>query len=252
METLAWAEREFADDVFDGLEWPEIALTRCRFTRCRFRGVQMGEAQIRDCQFEECDFTGARMNALECAQSSFSNCVFTSAYLFLARFDTCRLLGASFAEADLSGLTITGGDWSWCSLRHQDLSGQDLQGLKLVGVDFYGANLKKADMRKCDLTEANFDQSILTGVDFRGATLDKVDLRGLDLKGVRMDMAPDGAAGTVLWGKGRLGFPRLNPWATEVHPPPARAKISFHKGLFLCPRRRGFAFLQPRRSERGI
>ena len=141
MAVVAWVEREFNDEVFDDREWLEIEMTRCRLTRCRFWGARLSEARIEGCHFEECDFARARLNAAECHASSFLNCLFTDAYLFLARFDDCRLLGTSFAGADMGGLTIVGGDWSWANLRHQSLVKQDLHAVKFLGADFYGADL---------------------------------------------------------------------------------------------------------------
>jgi len=133
--TEAWVEREVIDEDFDDREWPEIEMTRCHLTRCRFRGARLSEARLEGCHFEECDFARARLNAAECRASAFSNCLFTDAYLFMARFDDCRLLGASFAGADMGGLTIVGGDWSWANLRHQSLMKQDLRAVKFLGAD---------------------------------------------------------------------------------------------------------------------
>ena len=88
---------------------------------------------------------GARLNAAECSAVLVHELrVYGRELLCGGCSEDCRLMGSSFAEADLSGLTISGGDWSWVNLRHQSFwPGQDLRGVKFVGADFYGADLTK-------------------------------------------------------------------------------------------------------------
>lgn len=129
------------------------------------------------------------MNVVVMIDTSLANCTFSYTYLFMARIEKCRLIGSSFANADLTGVVITGGDWSWSNLRQQTLKELDLRDMKLVEADLSGADLTKTDLRDSDLTRANFSGAKLLETDLRGAKLTGADLRTADLKGARMDIS---------------------------------------------------------------
>lgn len=148
----------------------------------------MAECNISRCTFEDCDFSNACANAAVFTDTSLLNCTLDKIYLFLARFDNCRMLGTSFADADMDGITVRGGDWSWTNLRLQNLKGLDLSEVKLVGADLYAADLTECNLTNADLTKTSLKDANLTSADLRGATLSESDLSTATLKETRLDV----------------------------------------------------------------
>ena len=99
------------------------------------------------------------------------------------------MVGSGFEATNISGLKVTGGDWSFVNMRYQDLVGFKLVRVKLKGADFAGANLSKCDLTESVLDEANLFQTNLTSADLRRASLNKTDLRPANLNKSRMDIA---------------------------------------------------------------
>ena len=103
-------------------------------------GAVLSSATTTGCSFEACDFTDARLNGSEHRRSSFIGCSFKGARLFSGKFEDCRLIGASLEEADLTAITISGGDLSYANLfEKEDLKGQDLRGVRFVGPSWPAA-----------------------------------------------------------------------------------------------------------------
>ncbi len=98
------------------------------------------------------------------------------------------MIGSAFDGANLSGIVVQGGDWSFVNLRFQDLDGLDLREVRFKGADFAGASMKKCDLRDSVLDGASVTNLKLQKSDFRGASLNEVDLRTADLKGARFDI----------------------------------------------------------------
>ena len=69
--------------------------------------------------------------------------VLVGANLFVSKFEECKMTGSDFEEANLDGITIISGDWSYTNLRFANLSKQMLKGIRLVEADLYECNLEK-------------------------------------------------------------------------------------------------------------
>ncbi|WP_067618944.1 pentapeptide repeat-containing protein [Alicyclobacillus acidiphilus] len=104
------------------------------------------------------------MNASAHRRSAFTNCQFRMANLFGAKFDGCKMTGSSFQEANLTGLTIVGGDWSYVNLRGHTLKRANFRDARLAYADLYGGNLEGTDFTRADLTKVILDQSKLRDV----------------------------------------------------------------------------------------
>ena len=83
---------------------PEAELEGEVFEHEGFRGEDLAGLRTKNCTFHGCDFSNARLNGSEHAGSDFANSVFENANLFGAAFTDCRLLGASFPGAVVTGL----------------------------------------------------------------------------------------------------------------------------------------------------
>lgn len=177
----------YTDQDFSFCELPEGELRASQFIRCRFRSARLKELVTHGCTFADCDFTGAQMHASSHTNSAFLNGLFRSANLFTARFTECKMTGSGFEEANLTGLLISGGDWSYVNLRGHSLARLDLRGVKFREADLYRCNLERCDLRKADLHRAVLTQAKLAGADLRGAEVEGVDFTGFDLHRVKLD-----------------------------------------------------------------
>jgi uncharacterized protein YjbI with pentapeptide repeats len=154
-----------------------------------FADADLVEWETDGCVFEECDFSGARLNASVHRSSAFLRCTFRRTSFFGAELSGCKLTGSVFLEGcELLPLTVDGGDWSYVSLRRQDLHGLSLDGVRLREADLSDSDLRKASLRSCDLGHARLRHAQLAGADLRGADLEGVDLREVDVKGARLDV----------------------------------------------------------------
>ncbi len=113
--------------------------------------------------------------------------------------------GAALDQADLSGLTLRGIDWTGASLALADLSRSDLEQGVLVGADLRGANLQDSLLFGADLTGAR-----LQGADLRGTRLHAavvhVDRNGVDFTASVFNVDTD-------WGEGGPPVGSLGPGA---------------------------------------
>ena len=154
-----------------------------------FLDADLVEWDTEGCVFEECDFSGARLNASVHTSSAFLRCTFRRTSFFGAEFHGCKLTGSVFLDGcELLPLTVVGGDWSYVSLRSQDLHAVVLDGVRLQEADLSMSDLTKASLRGCDLRHARLRGAVLSGADLRDADLEGVDLTGLDLRDVRLDV----------------------------------------------------------------
>jgi len=180
----------YREGDYRGVDWSGKYLAGQRFERCAFGDADLLELATEQVVFEECDFAGVRLNASDHLSTAFLRCRFLRTSWFAARLAGCKLVGSVFeGPCVLKPLRVEGGDWSYVSLRNQDLSGLDLSGVRLHGADLSIADLRGTGLRGCDLGYARFEEAVTAGLDLRGANLEAVDLRSWDLTGVRLDLA---------------------------------------------------------------
>ncbi len=182
-----YKDQEYDTVQFDGRDLRYGELISCVFTRCTFMNTEMDEIETSNCRFIECDFRGVTLNASSHTESAFENCTFGGANLFVSKFTSCKMTGSDFSGAQMDGISMIGGDWSYTNLRHIKLGKQDLRGIRFHEVDFSDTDLGKADLRDCDMSRATLTRTKLTGTDLRGANLEGIDLKSMDVKGARMD-----------------------------------------------------------------
>ncbi len=170
------------------MDFEAMEFNGCKFEHCSFINSSLESVITRRCSFSECDFKSARLNASYHDGSAFVNCKFRYANFFGARFFECKLVGSDLADTNTGGMEITRGDWSYTSLRLNNLKGIDLRNVKLVKADLYRCNLEKANLQYADLSHAILAQANLCGADLREAITDGLDFRSFDLKGVIIDV----------------------------------------------------------------
>ena len=137
-----FVNKEYVEIDFQDILIKEEELKNCTFIKCRFRGIDASEISTENCNFIECDFTGALLTLLSIKELHLQ-IVLVGANLFVSKFEECKMTGSDFEEANLDGITIISGDWSYTNLRFANLSKQMLKGIRLVEADLYECNLEK-------------------------------------------------------------------------------------------------------------
>lgn len=175
---------------YRGVDWQGRELAGEHYIRCVFADGNMSEVITKSVTFEDCDFSGANLNASHHTSAAFLRCHFRRTSMFGATLAGSKLTGSAFeGPCRLRPLTVDGGDWSYVSMRGQDLAGLDLTGVRLTEADLSVADLRGTILRGCDLSLAHFDGAKTAGMDVRDAELAAVDLQAWDLTGVRLDVA---------------------------------------------------------------
>ncbi|WP_052807240.1 pentapeptide repeat-containing protein [Risungbinella massiliensis] len=177
----------YQDHIFSAGELP-TTIENTTFIHCEFCSLDLSEIQTIRCHFEQCNFRGAGLGSSVHKYSSFLNCDFDESNLFLAQFQETKMTGSSFLGANLAGMTIKGGDWSYTNFRNQKLSKMDLRGsiwreADLYSVDLSGSKLQKADLRRAILQHASLEKSNILG-----ALTEGWDWSSIKLKETKMDL----------------------------------------------------------------
>jgi uncharacterized protein YjbI with pentapeptide repeats len=106
-----------------------------------------------------------------------------------ARLAGCKLIGSTFVRCDLRPLVVEGGDWSYVTLRGEDLRGVSLAGVRLAEADLSDADLTGASLAGADLSHARLRGVKLRGADLRGAVMDGCEVDLVDWTDVHIDVA---------------------------------------------------------------
>ncbi len=180
-----------ADGLTDGLtdaevrhqDWGGDELGQTTYTRVLFVEVDLSEAVTDGTVFDECTFRGVRFNVSKHRSSAFVNCTFSRCSFFDASFTGCKLVGSRFEECALDLLKVSGGDWSFVSLRGADLGRASFEGVRLREADLGGASAVNGTLTGLDLSGAVLYRADLSGCDLRGSDLSAVDPATTRLRG---------------------------------------------------------------------
>jgi uncharacterized protein YjbI with pentapeptide repeats len=116
------------------------------------------------------------------------NCQFGLADLFGSSFTNCKMIGSVFAETNMTGITIKGGNWSYTNLRNQHFKGSDFSEIDFTNADLTGCNLEGTTFYNTRLIHTNLQNAKIKGSDLRGAIIKGVNLSLLELKDVQIDV----------------------------------------------------------------
>ena len=151
----------FEDQVFEGENYTEKALSKgqyevCTFVNCDFSNADLSHISFTECTFKTCNLSMVRLQKTTLNDATFHDCKMLGInfehcdeYLFTVRFENCLLNFSSFFKRALKKTSFTK-----CSLQE---------------VDFIESDLTGSVFDLCDLTSAKFENSVLEKVDFRTA-----------------------------------------------------------------------------------
>jgi uncharacterized protein YjbI with pentapeptide repeats len=154
-----------------------------------YRGADLSEQELRGQVFEEADFTGADLSSAVFEDCAFLRCRFERVRFSFARLAGCKLIGSTFLRCDLRPLTVEGGDWSYVTMRGEDLRGVSFGGARLTEADLSDADLSGGSLAGADLSHARLRGVKLRGADLRGAVMDGCEVDLVDWTDVRIDVA---------------------------------------------------------------
>ncbi len=170
------------DEAWDGedlsgREFREVAFVDVDFTDARGSGVI----------FDACTFTDCRLSGVRFTGSQLTNCSLRATSLFDAELSDCKLLGSNLDHVRAELLRVSGGDWSFVSLREAALREARLEDVRLSEADLTGARLDQSSVRRCDLSSAVLVRASLRGTDLRGSVLPAIDPLTVGLGGAIVD-----------------------------------------------------------------
>ena len=189
------------------------------FTGARIAGADLSKTLIDPAKIlaTDRDWTGTKLSTLRDANDPLC--------MWWTEFDSIDWSGGgwSLAEADLSGISLTNGNFAGMDLHGLRLSaspsgnwqdvaeidgstfaGADLSNAKLMALDFQGVSTDGAILTGADLTNAkNIARRYFAGADLRGTNLTNVALGSANL--TNADLTGANLTSTNLYGAGLTG-----------------------------------------------
>lgn len=155
-------------------ELPIGEYEQCTFDNCNFSEVDFTSFKFIDCYFRDCNLSLAKLN---------------NTALRGVKFESCKLVGLHFENANSFGMDI---HFKKCNLESSCFHGLSLKGMNVIQcqlrfVDFSQANLERTLFKGSDLTDAVFDRTRLSKSDFRSAFGIVLDPTRNNIIGARFD-----------------------------------------------------------------
>src|SRR5581483_2231010 len=116
-------EQEFADKVYERIDFKLTRWTPGEYESCAFRNCDLSECDLFATRFIECDFTGCNLSLAKLRNTSFQD----------IKFKDCKMLGLRFEQCDKFGFAV---GFENCLLDH---------------CSFYQVKLKKTLFKNCQI-----------------------------------------------------------------------------------------------------
>jgi len=137
-------------------------LESCSFYECRFEHCSFTETTFHKCRFVECFFNDCDLSLAEVPSSVLSG----------VHFDSSRLLGIDWTQADWNSTSLGRPiGFSKCNISHSTFIGLKLRQIKIVDT-----TAQNVDFREADFSQADFDGTDLADSVFSNTNLSKADL----------------------------------------------------------------------------
>lgn len=145
----------------------------------RFVRQMAVDGKIREASFYDADLRDANLSGLDLSGAEFTG---------------ADLRGANLTRSDLTDATLTGADLGNARLedtvlRGADLTGADFPGALLQGVSLAGQALQGSDMSGATLIKVDLEDATLEAADLSGATITHVRFGNLNLGGANLKHA---------------------------------------------------------------
>lgn len=158
------SQSSYADELFRGLELPNVEISETEFHQCAFRECSLAEAVFRNCRFVECRFHGCDLSLMEVPASAFIR----------VGFEDCTVVGVNWAKADWSALNMGKTlDFHQSGLNHSTFLSVPLKQSSLVDCAARNVDFREADLAMADLSGTDLSEALFQGTNLRQADLSR-------------------------------------------------------------------------------
>lgn len=159
------SETHYVDQAFKEVRLERAKIVSSEFHDCVFFRSSFVESAFRRCRFVDCMFTECDLSLMRVPESRFTS----------TRWESCRMIGVNWAEADWPKAGLAGPIGFFKSaISHSTFLGLALPGMKIkdcvaMDVDFREADLSGADFGGTDLSQSLFGHTDLSEADLSRA-----------------------------------------------------------------------------------
>jgi hypothetical protein len=124
-----------------------------------FEGLDLDRTQLLDINFEACEFKSCKFNNINLNGSKLQNVL----------FEDCKFVGVDFSVISKFLIEI--------NFNYSVLEICNFHGLKLTDIGFSNSALKECDFDNCNLQKVSFHETALPGTSFINCDLRQSDFR---------------------------------------------------------------------------
>ena len=174
-----------------GAELTEVDLRGANLTGADLRGANLGWTDLREANLTRANLLNVGLDGTDLTGANLKDAQFDplpdgfKPMSLWTRGQLLNFLLTRSALGELSGLRLSGLDFSNMELDHLSLVDSDLRGANLQGTSLYEANLRGANLTGADLGRAS-----LIDTKLRGANLTDVNLIGAKWTQAKLDKPP--------------------------------------------------------------
>lgn len=151
----------------------DIRIEEVAFDKCRFQQTDFKTSEWLDCTFRGCQFL---------------NCQFQQSYLYRCAFNACQLLGSDFTAVRIKDTTIVGSRADYANFAEAVLTGVTMTDTRLLEASFQAVTVKRLlNFNRCDLTRADLTESRLKLVDLRSCQIEALAFTPGLVRGCKID-----------------------------------------------------------------
>lgn len=147
----------------------------CEFEQCNFSGLDLSGFSFESCSFTSCDLSNVKV-----FKTGFQQVVFKDCKVLGVHFHTCNpfLLEFSFEQCQLD----------YCSFFNLPMKKTKLEGCRMLEASFTQADISGGSFRGSDLSGVIFDRTVLEKTDFRNTQNFEIDPELNRVKGAFFDL----------------------------------------------------------------
>ncbi len=188
----------FVGSVLCGATFDRTVLTEANFSAADLSRASFVMASLSGAQFHGANLSDASLLRADCAVASFGDAVLERLEMSGGNFAGAQLRhaslkGVSANKADFTGAHLAQADLTGAKLVEANFSGADLTGVGMshascIGAFFSCAKLHKANFEGADLADSSADKGTqATAVNFTGACMTRASWIGANLSGSNFD-----------------------------------------------------------------
>lgn len=167
-------DKEYRDEVIDGLDFSRLELESVRFTNCRLIGCGLSGCVFKQVSFEKCDL---------------SNLLWKGGYFRDVTFADCKGDGSDFSQSSMINTVIEGGTYHYGIFSSTLWENSEIRNTEFRDSFFSEAKFKKIRFDLVDLTRSDFFKTVLKGIDLSTCVIDGIMVSDTfrEIKGVRLN-----------------------------------------------------------------